>query len=173
MTANEFEQLWECCGNEVYRFCLRLTCNRDKADDLYQDTALTAFRKSDKIELSGNPKSYIFSVAVRLAHNAFKKSQRRGENTAASVEDEEYDLADAADIEQTAENAQLRRAVRQAVAALDEKYRVPLTLYYFDEHGIDFISEVMKIPQGTVKSRLHTARELVRRHLEKEGYTNE
>lgn len=172
MTTEEFEQFWKCCGDDIYRFCLHIAFKRDRADDLYQETALTAFRKSEEIQAGSNPKAYIFSIAVKLSHNAFRKSKRRGEDTAVPI-DEEPHKADGVCVEREAENEELKRAVRRAVASLDEKLRVPLTLYYFDERGIEFISEVMNIPQGTVKSRLHKARSVVRRRLSEGGYTYE
>ena len=66
----------------------------------------------------------------------------------------------------------MKKALRNAVASLEEKYRIPIVLYYFDEQNIGFISEVMKIPEGTVKSRLHKARSLIAEALKKEGFDN-
>jgi RNA polymerase sigma-70 factor (ECF subfamily) len=67
----------------------------------------------------------------------------------------------------------MRIALRKAVASLEEKYRIPVVLYYFDEQNIGFISNTMKIPEGTVKSRLHKARTLIGEALKKEGFDSE
>ena len=173
MTAKEFEELLDIYGNDVYRFCLHIMRNRENADDLYQDTVLTAFRKAGILDLSENPKSYLLSIAVKLSHNFLRKEKRKNEKIILSADETFDNLPDNADIQQSTEEKALKSALRKAVAELDEKYRIPVVLYYFDEHNIGFISEVMKLPQGTVKSRLHKARELIAIKLKKEGFDNE
>lgn len=173
MTTEEFENLLDIHGNDVYRFCLHIMRNRENADDLYQDTVLTAFRKADSINLSENPKSYLLSVAVKLSHNFFRREKRKNEKIILSADETLDKLPDHADIQLSAEEKALKSALRKAVSQLDEKYRIPVVLYYFDEQNVGFISEVMKLPQGTVKSRLHKARELIAEKLKKEGFDNE
>lgn len=173
MTTEEFEEFLDLYGNDVYRFCLHIMRNRENADDLYQDTVLTAFRKADVMNLSDNPKSYLLSIAVKLSHNFFRKEKRKNEKIILSADETLNMLPDSADIQTSSEETALKAALRKAVAGLEEKYRIPVVLYYFDEQNIGFISKVMKIPQGTVKSRLHKARELIARELKKEGFDNE
>lgn len=173
MTTEEFESLLSIHGNDIYRFCMHITLNKENADDLYQDTVLTAFRKADAIKLGNNPKSYLLSVAVKLAHNAFRKEKRHKEKNISSSEELYAEIADGTDIQSSTEDIAMKKALRNAVSFLDEKYRIPIILYYFDEHGVQFISNIMKIPQGTVKSRLHKARELIAKTLREEGFTNE
>ena len=76
MTTEEFENLLSVYGDDIYRFCFHLMRSRENADDLYQDTVLTAFRKADFINISENPKAYLLSVAVKLSHNFFRKEKR-------------------------------------------------------------------------------------------------
>ncbi len=172
LTAYEFEGLLEIYGNDIYRFCLHIMRNKENADDLYQDTVLTAFRKADMIHLSENPRSYLLSVAVKLSHNFFRKEKRKIENIISSDDEALNSIPDDADVQTAAEEAALKAALRRAVSGLDEKHRIPVVLYYFDEQDIGFISEVMCIPKGTVKSRLHKARGLISKALEKEGFYN-
>lgn len=172
MTTREFEGLLEIYGNDVYRFCLYIMRNRENADDLYQDTVLTAFRKADTLELSENPKSYLLSVAVKLSHNFFRKEKRKSEHIVSPAPEILDNLADNTDVQADAEKTELKAAIRRAVSELDEKYRVPVVLYYFDEQDLTYISEIMKLPTGTVKSRLHKARELLAAKLKKEVSDN-
>lgn len=60
----------------------------------------------------------------------------------------------------------LNERVRREVSAMEEKYRIPLILFYSSELSQAEIAEVMGIPTGTVKSRLHKAKELLRERLE-------
>ena len=172
LTTEEFEDLLSVYGNDIYRFCYHLMRNRENADDLYQDTVLTAFRKADFINISENPKAYLLSVAVKLSHNFFRKEKRKNEKFILSADEITDMLPDNADIQTETEDAAMKNALRKAVSELDEKYRVPVVLYYFDEQNLEFISGVMKIPEGTVKSRLHKARKLISEKMRKEGFDN-
>ena len=173
MTAKEFEELLDIYGNDIYRFCLHIMRNRENADYLYQDTVLTAFRKVDTLNLSDNPKSYLLSVAVKLSHNFFRKEKRKNEKIILSADETLNALPDNNDIRLSSEEKALKAALRKAVTSLEEKYRIPVVLYYFDEQNLGYISKIMKIPEGTVKSRLHKARTLIAEILIKEGYDNE
>lgn len=171
LTSEEFENLLEIHGNDIYRFCVHIMRNRENADDLYQDTVLTAFRKADTLNISENPKSYLLSIAVKLSRNYFRKEKRK--NVISSDDDTLNNLTDNSDIQSAAEEQALKTALRKAISELDEKYRIPVVLYYFDEHKLEFISEIMRLPQGTIKSRLHKARLLIAEKLKKEGFTDE
>ena len=54
----------------------------------------------------------------------------------------------------------------KAIDAMDDRYRIPLLLYYMEEQSIAELAELLSIPQGTVKSRLHKARQLLEKELE-------
>ena len=172
MTTGEFETLLGIYGNDVYRFCMYIMRNKENADDLYQDTVLTAFRKAETLELSENPRSYLLSVAVKLSHNFFRKEKRKNEHIVSPEPEMLDNLADDTDVQADAEKAELKAALRRAVSELDEKYRVPVVLYYFDDQNLAYISEIMNLPPGTVKSRLHKARELLAAKLKKEVSDN-
>ena len=62
------------------------------------------------------------------------------------------------------------RLVRMEIASLEEKYRLPVYMYYAAELPVEQIAVAMRIPKGTVKSRLHKARKLIKKELEAYGY---
>ena len=76
----------------------------------------------------------------------------------------EAELTDS--IETEVLRAEDRRQVQRAVDALPEKYRVVVLLYYMEELPLAQIASLLHIPSGTVKSRLHQARKLLRQQLE-------
>ena len=76
----------------------------------------------------------------------------------------ETELTDS--IETEVLRAEERRQVQRAVDTLPEKYRVVVLLYYMEELPLEQIASVLHIPSGTVKSRLHQARKLLRQQLE-------
>lgn len=63
-----------------------------------------------------------------------------------------------------------RKTIQQIIANLPEKYRLPIHLYYSAELSVPEIAGVLKIPQGTVKSRMNKAKQLLKKELEALGY---
>lgn len=174
MTIRELEQCIETYGTEIYSFCVYLTGNRPEAEELYQDTFLKAMELLDKIEREENPKSYLLSVAIRLWKNRNRKMFRR--NRIAPVESEESletaasGAGERSEVEENLLKKEEIRYVQTTLRKLPEKYRIPLYLYYGEELSIEEIAGCLRIPQGTVKSRLHKGREKMKEELEAAGY---
>lgn len=167
MTIQELERCIQLYGNDIYSFCMHLTKEKGSADDLYQDTFLEATKKLAVIRYEDNPKSYLLSVAIRLWKNRVRKFAWRnriapqvGET---ALEQEGGATPDVS--EKTVENEE-RGMLWKAIDALDDRYRIPLLLYYMEEQSIAELAELLSIPQGTVKSRLHKARQLLEKELE-------
>lgn len=174
MTNLELEQFITEYGREIYSFCVSLCGSRQEADDLYQDTFLTALEKIDRIDIAGNIRSYLLSVAVRLWKNRRRKrawrrriaqEQELNEQTADRITAEEMQDVSVLPEEWILEEERLT-AVRRAVSRLPDRLRVPVLLYYMEERQIMEISEILRLPEGTVKSRLHQARKRLEKELE-------
>ena len=56
--------------------------------------------------------------------------------------------------------------VRQAVEKLPDKYKIPILLFYMEDLAIADISEILKLPEGTIKSRIHRAKKILKQKLE-------
>lgn len=174
MTIQELEQAIALYGKEIYSFCLHLTRSRILADELYQDTFLKATERKGKLKTDGNLKSYFLSVALRLWKNQRRKYAWR--ERIAPVKElfedtQESELGVQEDVLKGYLRQEQRQMVRRAVAGLDERYKIPVLLYYMENMSVAEVAAVMGIPRGTVKSRLNTAR----KHLESEleEYFNE
>lgn len=146
---------------------MHLTKEKGSADDLYQDTFLEATKKLAVIRYEDNPKSYLLSVAIRLWKNRVRKFAWRnriapqvGETTL------EQEGGATPDVSEKAVANEERDMLWKAIDAMDDRYRIPLLLYYMEEQSIAELAELLSIPQGTVKSRLHKARQLLEKELE-------
>lgn len=174
MTVFELEQCIAAYGTEIYSFCLHLTGVRERADELYQDTFLVAMEHIGQLhnDAGANPKSYLLSVAIRLWKNKRRKAAWRSRIAPEQSMDAPGGDVLGADAELTESietevlQAEERRCVRRAVLSLPEKYRIVILLFYMEELSIEEISAVQNIPKGTVKSRLHQARKLLKQQLE-------
>ena len=167
MTIQELERCIQLYGKDIYSFCMHLTKEKVSADDLYQNTFLEAMKKLAAIRYEDNPKSYLLSVAIRLWKNRVRKLAWRnriapqvGETTL------EQEGGATPDVSEKAVANEERGMLWKAIDALDDRYRIPLLLYYMEEQSIAELAELLSIPQGTVKSRLHKARQLLEKELE-------
>jgi len=170
MNALEFERFLEDYERDVYTFCRHLA--GDGAGDLYQETALAAFEMVERIDPIRNPKSFLFSIAVGKWNNMRRKTARR-QTIAPEIPPEEapHGTTHKNTPEDAALTALQNETIHRAINGIKEKFRVPLILHYFDESTVEVIGEILKIPTGTVKSRLHKGRALLKTALEKEGIT--
>lgn len=170
MTIQELEEVIAREGKNIYSFCLHITGRKQLADELYQDTFLKATEKINTLQADGNIKSYLLSVALMLWKNQKRKYAWRNRIAPEEVLDEQVqETADEAeDVLHDCLKQEQCKMVRKAVSALPDKYRMCVLLYYMEEMSVAQVAEILKIPKGTVMSRLSAARK--RMETELEGY---
>lgn len=172
MTYEAFENLVECMGADVYSFCLQLARSREEAEELYQDTMLATMEKYKKIDALGNPKSFLLGIVLGLWKNKRRKLARRRRICPQTALDEQleeiYQTPDGESLEEEIVRKETIQTVRRLTAQLPDKYKIPVYLYYSRELPIEEIASVMHIPAGTVKSRLHKARTMLKSCLEED-----
>lgn len=174
MTRQEISEMVTTEGKNIYGFCYKLTQNRHDADDLYQETFLKAMERCSKIDSSNNPKSFLISISVGIWKNNRKKYARRQRIAPIEKNVEDWDFPTIQENSNSPEEIlifeEVQELVRMETAALSDKFRIPVYMYYTAEMSIESISEALRIPSGTVKSRLHRARNLIKKGLEEHGY---
>ncbi|MCL2427124.1 MAG: RNA polymerase sigma factor [Oscillospiraceae bacterium] len=158
-------------GGIVYRFCISLVYRKEDADDLFQDTYVRAFSEIEKIRASGNPKSFLLSVATSLWRSNRRKYARRN-RLAPIVDFDEANIIEAESLEDRAIANEEVLMVRELVNDLPNKLKVTVVMYYTVEMSIADIARTLKLPIGTVKSQLSRARAIIRKGLENK-YGNE
>lgn len=168
MTKQELEICILKYGKDIYSFCCQLTGCIQEAEELYQDTFLTAVERREKIEYRENPKSYLLSIAIRIWKNRKRKvAWRRRIAEIISIEDRElFVQGNTALPEEEMLEQEKIILVRKAVTKLPEGLKLVVLLYYMEELSIEQIAVTMDIPQGTVKSRLHRAKKTMKKELE-------
>ncbi|MDR1028357.1 MAG: sigma-70 family RNA polymerase sigma factor [Clostridiales Family XIII bacterium] len=158
-----FTELVDEYNASVYKFCRSLTYTREDADDLFQDVFLSAFEQFHKISGSDNPKGFLFSIAV-YARKSWKRIHARRNRLAPTGELDER-VPDGVSLEDSVLASEETRLVREVVAALPEKFKIPITLYYTSEMNVRDIAAALNLPEGTVKRRVFTARQFVEKGL--------
>ena len=170
MTKQELEMCIDKYNKDIYSFCLYLTGSPQEADDLYQDTFLTAVECREKIEYGNNPKSYLLSTALRLWKNRKRKYawRRRIADMQPIAEERDADMAKSTEPspEERIARQEKDMSVRTAGNKLPDKLKIVVLLFYMEDLSTAQIAETVKIPAGTVLSRLHRARRILKKELE-------
>ena len=168
--TNLANDLVEKYGEAVYKLCRSLTYTKEDADDLFQETFVKAFGQLSKIGGMDNPQGFLFSIAI-YRWKSWKRKYARQSRIAPTTPLDDM-AASEINIEGIVITKEETQLVRKLVAALAEKYRVPTVMFYTAGLSVADIAAALNIPAGTVKSRLHKARQLIEKGLIKSGYEN-
>lgn len=157
--------------SQLYSAALRYTKNAHDAQDLVQDTYAKAFTSFHQFEPGTNLKAWLYRILTTTFINNYRKDQRRPLISGSELED--WQIADASshtsNLGKSAEEEVLEniadKDVKDALAAMPEEFR--MAVYLSDVEGFSYkeIAEIMEVPTGTVMSRLHRGRKLLRESL--------
>lgn len=158
--------------DQLYAAALRMARNRADAEDLVQEAYLKAFAAFHQYTPGTNLKAWLYRILTNTYINVYRKRQREPQQ-ANSDTVEDWQLAAASSHDSrglpSAENEALARLpdsdIKEALASIPEDFR--MAVYYSDVEGFSYkeIAEIMDIPLGTVMSRLHRGRKLLRDRL--------
>ena len=150
-------------GDVLYKFCRSLTYSKEDAEDLFQETFLKVLQQPNKMQLSVNPQGFLFSTAIYIWKSTKRKYARR--KRIAPEEELDDGVCGTYNIEETFIAKEKNRLVRELVEALPEIFRIPIILYYTSEFSVPQIAKTLKLPAGTIKSRLYKARKIVEKGI--------
>ena len=143
----------------LYRFAYSLAGNANDACELTQEAFARLLVKGGQVRDHSKIKSWLFTTLYRVYLGWKRREIRHPHLEIATVEAElppvTPDTVDQLEIE----------AVAQSLLALEERYRVPLMLHYFEDHSYAEISELLDTPVGTIMSRLSRGKDLLRKSL--------
>ncbi len=158
--------------DQLYGGAMRLTRNPQDAEDLIQETYLKAFSNFDSFKQGTNLKAWLYRIMTNTYINSYRKAKRRPvESSADELSDFQLYTTSGHDSTglESAEVEALKQMpdseISEAMNDLPEDYR--MVVYYSDVVGLAYkeIAEVMGTPLGTVMSRLHRGRKLLRAAL--------
>lgn len=145
----------------VYRTALAITGDPDAASDLLQDVFLRLHRFASHIDSTRPIEPWMYRMTANLAYTWVKRHNR----FVRSIEDITEWLIGGRKSQQ-AEMEDSWQPLQQAVLALPVAHRMVVVMYYVNDLSLQEISEVLEIPLGTVKSRLHYGRQQLRTALD-------
>ena len=149
----EFEQRLEECGTLAFRVARGVLRNAADAEDVAQEAILRSYRRFARLRDPSRFRAWLVRISFRLALDHGRSARRRELRETAWATDLPKPTA-----EDIAASNEFGRRLQDAMAALSEKSRLVLLLTSMDGHSLEEVAELLQLPVGTVKSRLHSAR---------------
>ncbi|RYZ64590.1 MAG: sigma-70 family RNA polymerase sigma factor [Proteobacteria bacterium] len=140
-------------------------------EDLVQDSFVKIWKGLGNFRSDADVKSWIYRITVNVALDSLR-SQKRQLDSVSSSDREVLDAALEGAIDERAgpeAEAVTRDLVSQGLESLSVDHRTVLILAFIHERPLSEIAEILKVPEGTVKSRLHSAKETFQNFLERKG----
>jgi len=164
--SGAFSTLVERYQHSLYTFLARFVGDAALAEDVFQETFLQVYQSAPMFDITRKFHPWLFTVAANKARDALRSRKRRSaapldatisgtqdtKNTYATLIPSEIPSPD-----EISMNLETQQSVKMIVDQLPENYRIVLILSYFEEITHKEIAEILDVPVGTVKSRLHGA----------------
>ena len=168
--SSAIEHFVQTYQQDVYRLALSILDDSTEAEDATQDALLAALRSLDTFRGAASLTTWLYSITVNICRTRLQRYKRR----TGLIEV----LGGILQIHKTRQESVEERAIQDeseeglwgAIHRMDEKHRIPIVLRYYHDLSVTEIANILQIPEGTVHSRLNTARRLLHDVL-KEGNT--
>jgi RNA polymerase sigma-70 factor (ECF subfamily) len=149
----------------VFRLALSIVGDQAEANEITQETFISALRSLNSYQETKSLKAWLYTIALNHSRSHLRKRKtlerlRTTLNSIFRVETQKQTLPEESAI-QNEKEAEIWKALNK----LDESFRIVVILRYFHELSINEISKILSINEGTIHSRLHTARERLRNAL--------
>lgn len=165
-----FEDLVMVYQNKIYQHCYRMLGNAHEAEDIAQEAFIRAYVNIHSFDNKRKFSSWLYRIATNLSIDRLRKRKpdyfldaevkgTDGLDMYSQLESEESSIVE------EVESNELQRYIHNEISQLPPKYRSIIILRYLEEFSLKEISEILEIPIGTVKTRIHRGREALRKRL--------
>lgn len=161
-----FKEIVNRYKNSLYAFLRRFVSQEDIVEDVFQETFLQLYTSRDSFDEERPLRPWLFTIAANKAKDALRKMQRQSSMSMGAIADAgDFSIDEVVNILASYETTpddevskeETAQRVRQIIAEMPENLRGILILAYFEQFSYKHMAEILSIPIGTVKSRLHTA----------------
>jgi len=156
-------ELYKRYKTQVYRTALAITHDERAAEDILQDAFLRVYTYADRIDETVPLGPWLYRVTVNLSYSWTNRVKRWWHFFQDTLD--RWALPVHNHPEALAEDQEWRQVLQQAVDALPSTHRVVVILHYLEGLSLKEIADIVNAPEGTVKSRLHYARESLRKAI--------
>lgn len=167
---NAFGEIVEVYRDKIYQLCYRMLGNAYEAEDMAQEAFIRAYVNIERFNVNRKFSTWLYRIATNLCIDRIRKKKPDYFLDAEVAGTEGLTLySQIASTEATPDEEvskmELQSIIQQEILKLPEKYRSVIVLRYIDELSLNEISEILSLPLGTVKTRIHRGREALRKQL--------
>jgi RNA polymerase sigma factor (sigma-70 family) len=163
MATLEFNEILLHNADFLKPFAINLTRDTEAANDLYQETLYKALANQEKYNVGTNIKAWLFTIMRNIFINDYRRKVKQKTIFDNTPNDYLINLKQAT-VNNAAESEMRIKEIQAAIQQLPEIFRTPFKLY-FDGYKYHEIAEVLDEPLGTIKSRIHFARKLLKEQI--------
>lgn len=158
-----YETFFERHRATVYRTALAITGDAQMAEEVLQDTFVRAYQRRDTLREDLSPVPWLCRVALNFCRTRLARPKARWEPITEAVVRLVHDTEARPD--EQVERQELREIVREGIMALSPRHQAVVVLYYLHGLSLQETADILGLPLGTVKSRLHYGLEALRMRL--------
>jgi RNA polymerase sigma-70 factor, ECF subfamily len=168
---NAFGEIVEMYKDKVYQISYRMLGNRHEAEDIVQEAFIRAYVNIQRYNLELKFSTWLYRITTNLCIDRIRK-KKPDYYLDAEVKGAEgltmYSQVPSKTTlpEDDVESLELQDTIQKEIMKLPEKYRSVIVLKYIEELSLKEISEILEMPLGTVKTRIHRGRESLRKRLQ-------
>jgi RNA polymerase sigma-70 factor (ECF subfamily) len=151
----------------VYCLALSILDDPSEAEDVTQEALLSALRSLDSFHGASSLKTWLYSITVNICRTRLQRHRRYERLT--KILAEILRLRSAASVEENAIQNESNEALWRVIHSMDEKHRIPVVLRYYHDMSVAEIAQILQVPEGTIHSRLNTARRQLHAVLKEGG----
>ena len=144
-------------------FAVNLTRDTEAANDLYQETLYKALANQEKYNAGTNIKAWLFTIMRNIFINNYRRKAKQKTIFDNTPNDYLINLKQAT-VSNDAESDMRIKEIKKAIQQLPEIFKTPFLLY-FDGYKYNEIADALHEPLGTIKSRIHFARKLLKEQI--------
>lgn len=163
MSGVEFNQLLVNNADYLKPFAFTLTRDNESARDLMQETLYRALANKEKYRVGTNVKAWMFTIMRNIFINNYRRKAKQKTIFDATPNDFLLDSHQGA-IANTAENSLMMKDIQKAIHELPDIFKKPFEMF-FEGYKYNEISDILQEPLGTIKSRIHFARKLLKEQI--------
>ncbi|GLC78997.1 RNA polymerase sigma factor [Lacrimispora brassicae] len=173
-----FDELYRSYSGKLYRMAYFITGNRSDSEDILQETFVKCYLYKSKLKQTERFEPWLYQILVRTAWRLERKKKGRAEISYEGILENEEEKKSGEHIREDKKGdgplesvleAEAAKEIQAALSHLDIKYRTVVLLYYYNELTTREIAHITGAMEGTVKSRLHKARKLLKDLLKTDG----
>ncbi|MEK5322856.1 RNA polymerase sigma factor SigW [Aeribacillus sp. FSL M8-0254] len=167
---NAFAEVVELYKDKIFQLCYRMLGNAHEAEDIAQEAFIRVYMNIHSFDMNKKFSTWIYRIATNLSIDRIRKKKPDYYLDAEVAGTDGLTMysqvsSDIAMPEKEVEAIELQETIQKEILKLPDKYRSVIVLRYIEELSLQEIAEILELPVGTVKTRIHRGREALRKQL--------